>query len=74
MATTKNLGPFPVTRLSVGQVRPGNVKDRTFELNGVDYQTGPSYSERRGNTNVSGTTKPVRRYGVTSVTRGEWKR
>lgn len=64
----------PVVRLTVGQVRPGNVTMRTFNPNGVDGLTGPSYSERRGNTNVQGTTKPVRRYGVTTGTRGEWKR
>ena len=66
--------PFPVFRVSVGQAAPGNAKDRTFPPDGVDGLTGPSYSERRGNTNVSGTTKPVRRYGVAAQNRGEWKR
>lgn len=65
---------FPVYRLSVGQVQPGNVVNRTFNPNGVDGLTGPSYSERRGNSNVCGTTKPVQRFGVASVNRGEWKR
>lgn len=56
---------------------PGNVKDRTFRPNGMDAMTGPSYANRRANTDVvpvSGGVKPVRRYGVASVNRGEWKR
>lgn len=66
--------PFPVFRVSVGQARPVNVKERTFHPNGVDGYTGPSYSNRRGNANVVGTTKPVQRFGVASCNRGEWKR
>lgn len=72
-----NKGPFPVFRVSVGQARPGNVKDRTFHPDGVDGFTGPSYSNRRGNTDVvpvHGVVKPVRRYGVATGNRGEWKR
>ena len=68
--------PFPVYRLSTGQVQPGNAQARTFTPNGVDGYTGPSYAERRGNTrvcNVAGTYKDVRRYGV-AIGRGEWKR
>jgi len=64
----------PVVRMSVGQAMPGNVTKRTFNPNGVDGLTGPSYSERRGNTNIQGTSKPVRRYGVATGMRGEWKR
>lgn len=70
----RNRDPFPVYRLTIGQVRPGNVKDRTFRPDGVDGYTGPSYGNRRGNTNVAGTTKPVARFGVASCNRGEWKR
>lgn len=65
---------FPVFRVTTGQPQPGNVVDRTFNPNGVDGLTGPSYSERRGNTNIQGTSKPVQRFGVASVNRGEWKR
>jgi hypothetical protein len=64
----------PVVRLSVGQMTPGNVKERTFHPNGVDGYTGPSYSNRRGNSNVQGTSKPVARFGVATGNRGEWKR
>ena len=73
----RNSGPFPVYRMQVGQAQPGNANDRTFHPNGVDGMTGPSYSNRRGNTDVipvSGGVKPVRRFGVASCNRGEWKR
>lgn len=72
MASKRDL--FPVYRVTVGQVRPGDVKGRTFHPDGVDGFTGPSYSSRRGNTNVQGTTKPVQRFGVQAGNRGEWKR
>ena len=65
---------FPVVRLGGEQVRPGNVKERTFHPNGQDALTGPDYSNRRGNTKVQGTTRDVRRYGVNAQNRGEWKR
>ena len=65
---------FPVYRVTVGQVRPGDVKERTFFPNGQDGMTGPSYSGRRRNADVSGTTKPVQRYGVQAGNRREWKR
>lgn len=70
----RNKTDMPVTRLTVGQMRPGNVKDRTFHPDGVDGFTGPSYANRRGNTNVQGTSKPVQRFGVQAGNRGEWKR
>lgn len=72
-----NKGPFPVKRLAPAQVCPGNVKDRTFRPNGMDALTGPSYSARRGNTDVipvKGEVKSVRRFGVNANNRGEWKR
>ena len=74
----KNQGPFPVQRLAGAQAQPGNVKDRTYHSNGVDATVGPSYSERRANTDtirVSGSPKKdVRRFGVATGQRGEWKR
>jgi hypothetical protein len=68
---------FPIMRGNPSQACPGNVKDRTFQPNGIDGLTGPSYSARRGNTDVQilqGTAKSVKRFGVNANNRGEWKR
>lgn len=66
--------PFPVRRQGPGQVAPGSVKGRTFRTSGRDSYTGPSYGERRGNTDVQGATRSVKRFGVDAHNRGEWKR
>lgn len=67
--------PFPIKPQNHLSAPPiGTVKQRTYNPTGLDGMTGPSYSGRCGNTNVVGTTKSVRRYGVAAGNRGEWKR
>lgn len=71
------LGPFPAMKLGQQPPMVGNVKQRTWKLNGSDSYTGPSYAERRCAGDVipvSGVVKPVRRCGVMVGNRGEWKR
>ena len=71
--------PFPIRPARPAQFPPtfGNPKPRTAHPNGIDGYTGPDYRERRMAGPVVpalGAPRDVRRFGVATGNRGEWKR